>query len=74
MNVDGWSTEEIIQVAADMQKVDKGLKLTDEEASWAVQQAFKHRDQLAFSKKELGLCTTTEFNMKLRDPDQKPIG
>ncbi len=57
-----------------LEKVEKGLNLSKEEESWAIREAFKHPDHLAFSKKELGLCSATTFEMKLKDPEQKPIG
>ena len=56
-----------------LQKVDKGHGLTAEEERWAVKQAFRNRDTLAFSKKELGLCNQVVFDMKLSNPEQKPI-
>ena len=39
--------------------MDQGQGLNEEEISWQVRLAFKLRDSLAFSKKELGACTVS---------------
>ena len=51
-----------------LEMVDQGLGLNAEEASWALRQAFKHRKHLAFSKRELGLCTRVVYDIALEDP------
>ena len=61
--------EEVASIVANLKKVDPGLGLDPDEKRWAVQQAFKHKAHLAFSKKELGLCTKIVFDMKLKDPN-----
>ena len=74
LDMSGMNSVDVERLVTNLWKVEKGLNLNEEEESWAVQQAFKHREQLAFSKRELGLCSATTFEMNLKNPEQNPIG
>ena len=50
-----------------------GEDCSEDEIKWQQRLAFDIRSHLAFSKKELGLCTRTELEIEWIDPNQKPI-
>ena len=60
--------EQLPPIVARLKIVDQGLGLSKEEESWALRQAFKNRATLAFSKKELGMCSRVTFDIELKDP------
>ena len=62
------SAEELPEIVSRLKRIDPGLGLSAEEFSWAMRQAFKNRYTLAFSKKELGLCSKVTFDIELKDP------
>ena len=54
-------------------RIALGEECDEEEKHWQYRMAFEVRDRLAFSKKELGLCTATKLEIEWKNPDQPPI-
>ena len=69
----GWTEVELIREHQRLTRIALGEDCTLAETHWQYRMAFDVRDRLAFSKKELGLCTAAELEITWINPDQPPI-
>jgi hypothetical protein len=67
--IDPTGVADLVTTTNRIKLIDQGSGLSEEEQSWQFRIAFKLRESLAFSKKELGVCNIGEYEVTLRDPN-----